>query len=114
VENHVSTPASIGVTLDALIDSLVERIAVRIADKLRGGQLSGYVDQANSPLGRRNHIKAVRTGALPGVRIGRRYLAIREDVERYIAQRQATLEGSAPTVDAVDALATELGFKRPR
>ncbi|HWA24390.1 MAG TPA: helix-turn-helix domain-containing protein [Lacunisphaera sp.] len=95
---------------DALIDAVVERVADRVVDKLRGGEIVGYVDQADSPLGRRRHIQAIRSGALPGTQVGRRYLVRKVDLEKYIAQSSDVTTATPP--DAVEALAAELGFKR--
>ena len=99
--------------LGSFLDGLVEEIAVRVADKLRGGHLAGYVDQSDSPLGRRRHIEAVRSRALPGVKVGRRYLVRAEDLERFVAQRSDTAV-RVTVKDPVDQLAAELGHKRRR
>lgn len=95
--------------LDALLDALADRIAERVVKRLSTGGLDGFIDQAGSPLGRRRHIEAVRSGVLPGVRIGRRYLARREDVERFVgAGSSSRSEGGA--VAQADRLAAELGL----
>lgn len=96
----------------SLFDAFVERVADRIVDKLRGGHLSGFVDQSESPLGRRRHIQAVRSGQLPGVRVGRRYLVRQEDLERFVAARSGAVPTGRDSTDRIDALAAELGHKR--
>lgn len=42
----------------------------RMLVKLRAGNLAGYVDQSASPLGRRRHVNATRSGALPRAACG--------------------------------------------
>lgn len=100
--------------IDGLMDDLAEILAERVVRKLTAATVSDYVDQASSPLGPRRHIAAIKSGKLAGVRVGRRYLAHRKDVEELVAQKRrqarpperlATIE-----VDAVDALAAELGL----
>lgn len=95
--------------LDALLDALADRIADRVVKRLSSGGLDGFIDQTGSPLGRRRHIAAIRSGALPGIQVGRRYLARHDDVERFISGTAS----SSPDVDAgdrADQLAAELGL----
>lgn len=67
--------------LHALIDELVDLVeAAKPADD--------WVDQKTSPLGRERHCTLVRTGALKGVKDGRRIMVRRVDVEAYIAKHQ--------------------------
>jgi len=49
---------------------------------LRGGD--EYVDQHGSPAGARRFIGAIRSGKLKGVRAGRRWLATRDDHDRWL------------------------------
>lgn len=74
--------------LSSLFDALADRIADRVVDKLRAGDYPEYYDQQNSPLGPRRHIKAIKSGLLAGIRIGRRHLALRKDVEAFIAKSE--------------------------
>jgi len=86
------------------------------------GQRDEWISQYDSPLGRRGHLKAVRTGALAGVKVGRRVLVRRSDVDSYlqkhVARPQASMPAAAPeTSDANDtaaALLTELGLRARR
>ena len=96
--------------LDGVVHTLADAIAQRVVDQLLTGEV-GYVDQVSSPLGRRNHINAIRRGVLPGKQIGRRWLARIQDVEGYIS-RSGTAEAlrRQPADDSVDQLATTLGF----
>jgi hypothetical protein len=102
-------------TLGAFLDELARQIAARVVDQLRATDLPGYVDQSVSPLGRRRHIAAIRSGNLPGVRIGRRYLARQDDVERFMATdgKRSRAVATTPEHD-LDALAAELGFRKRR
>lgn len=97
-------------TLSVLAQQIAEMVAARVVNHLRATELPGYVDQSASPLGRRRHIAAVRNGSLPGIRVGRRYLARHEDVDAYVARRSTTKERGSGAADTVDGLARELGL----
>ncbi len=102
-------------SLDPLFDALAELVAQKVVDKLRAGDMPGYVDQASSPLGRRRHISAIRQGKLPGLSVGRRYLARVTDVEAYVTRRPpsdvATSSTSRMSCERdIDALAAKLGL----
>lgn len=98
-----------GLDTQGLLEELAEQIATLVVAKLRAADMPGWVDQASSPLGRRRHINAVRSGKLPGVRVGRRYLARQEDVARFVAG--ATAVGTGAALSELD-LAAELGLRR--
>jgi excisionase family DNA binding protein len=78
-----------------------------------------WISQYDSPLGRRAHLKAVRAGALPGVKVGRRILVRRSDVDQYLQShvaRPRALVSPAKTEtrdvhDTAAALLTELGLR---
>lgn len=99
--------------LDRLVDLLAERIADAVVRRLARASTDEYLDQSTSPLGRRRHINAVRSGALPGKQVGRLYLARRSDVETFIS-KQSAREQVRPERDDADELATELGLVRKR
>lgn len=91
------------------IASLARAIAQYLADALRAGDHEGLVDQASSPLGSRRHISAIRRGDVPGYRVGRRWLARRDDVEAFAAK----LAGRpVPRRTKADELAAELARGR--
>ena len=91
--------------------ALADAIADRVVDRLRSGDFADYVDQASSPLGRRRHIVAIRTGALRGKQLGRRYLASRADVDAFMATDRA----KAPaTHDLIAQVENDLGLRRTR
>lgn len=102
-------------TFSGVVNDLAELIAERVAAKILSGTMSDFVDQASSPLGPRRHIAAIRTGKLVGTRVGRRYLARRQDVDEFVARTRrpsrTTSEHRGNSVgDSVDALADELGI----
>jgi hypothetical protein len=68
------------------IHDLAREIARHLADELRAGDVGDLIDQRASPLGSRRHISAIRSGRIPVYRIGRRWLARRDDVERHAAE----------------------------
>ena len=100
----------------ALFDELFEQFADAVAEKIVQRMQSGpgtYVDQSTSPLGRRRHIAAIRSGKLPGTRVGRQYLARAADVEAFVRSTHSEVDDSDP-VDTVDELAVELGLGKSR
>jgi cell division septation protein DedD len=99
--------------MSALVERIAQSVAQRVVDHLRATDFPGYVDQSTSPLGRRRHIAAVRASRLPGIRVGRRYLARREDVDAYVASSPAA-EQPARDRHSIDELAQELGLTRRR
>jgi hypothetical protein len=101
--------------LEVVLDPLAERIAALVVQKLCAEDFDGYVDQHKSVLGPRRHVNAIRSGALPGFQIGRRYLARDEHIEQYMAQQTARQRKGAKAAGkelTVDELALEMGFVR--
>lgn len=94
--------------LEVLARTLAPAIARAVVDELRAGQGADFYDQSSSPLGVRRHCAAIRAGKLPGTKVGRRWLAKRSDVERYMADLAAkpTREPSRE-----EQLAAELGLR---
>ncbi len=110
----ISTPTlrDAGALVQPLIDLLAEPIARRVVDLLRAGDLADHYDQTTSPLGSRRHCALIRRGVIPGTRIGRRWLALRSDVDRYLSGTAApTLPSPAPDGDPDEQLAAELGLR---
>jgi excisionase family DNA binding protein len=83
------------VDLDAL-DAHIRSLARAELRAERDEPGSDWIDQSRSPLGRRTHCSLVRSGELPGVRVHRRVLVRRRDLDAYI-ERHRTV--SAP-IDA--------------
>ncbi len=114
----ISTPTlrDAGALVQPLIDLLAEPIARRVVDLLQAGATPEHYDASDSPLGSRRHCALIRAGKIPGVRVGRRYLARREDVDRYLSGATApTLPSPAPEGADGDAeLARELGLRLVR
>ena len=98
--------------LSPQFEALAKRVAALVVEKLRGDNIAGFVDQSESPLGRRTHIEAVRSGKLPGKRIGRRYLVRREDLDLFVAANSSAVQERPQSTDRIDSLAAELGHKR--
>lgn len=105
---HTQTPSDL---IDAMVEHHARRTADLVVEYLRAVEFPGYIDQSTSPLGPRKHINAIRSGKLRGVRVRRRYLARREDVDAYIAENPQEERRSVDRDDA-DALAQELGLLR--
>ena len=79
-----------------------------LAQIKKGWAGTEWVDQNESPLGKRRHLELVRRGRLPGVRSGKRILVRRSDLDVYLAAHT-----KVPVRDeeeaAVDALLADLG-----
>ena len=62
-----------------------------------------WVDQDDSPLGKRAHLQAVRRGQLVGVKHGKRVLVRRSDLNSYLAKHSVKHSWSATdSCEAVD------------
>lgn len=58
----------------------------------RDASADDWIDQNRSPLGRKLHCALVRTGVLPGVKVHRRVLVRRRDLDAYLeSHRQAVV-----------------------
>lgn len=90
--------------IETLARALAPAIARAVVDELRAGETADMVDQRQSPLGSRRHIRAIRDGRMPGVRIGRRWLAKKADVEVFAANL------AKPKRTRSEQLAAEMGF----
>lgn len=87
--------------LESIVAALADLVAERVVQRLSSGPLPGWIDQAESPLGRRRHAALVRRGG-PGVaKVGRRFLATREavaaELER-VTSASASPKRAAPGV----------------
>jgi hypothetical protein len=66
------------------------------------GEEPGWVDQAQSPLGRRGHCALVRKGVLKGHKVGKRIFIRREELGRYIESHAAATAAPPPPTQAED------------
>ena len=82
---------------EAALDRRIREIALAIAREETHAS-EDWIDQGHSPLGRRVHCLLVRRGELPGVRIHRRVLVRRRDLDRYIESH-----GTKPAAVANDS-----------
>jgi excisionase family DNA binding protein len=74
------------------VDALDARIREIARDAIRselGERGDDWVSQHRSPLGREMHCRLVRDGKLPGVRVHRRVLVRRRDLDAYIESHRA-------------------------
>jgi hypothetical protein len=70
--------------LDVLADLLADKLTERIAS--RQAAASPYYDTEHNPLGKRRFLEAARRGDFPSFKRGRRVLALRTDVDAWIAK----------------------------
>lgn len=73
-----------------------------------------WVDQKNSPLGRRVHCEAARSGKLPAKKLKGRWLAKRSDVDAFIEQYGTKPPVEREGVDERTEMAEILAFRAPR
>ena len=99
--------------IDRLMEEFARSIAKHVVDLLRANEMPEYYDQSSSPLGRRRFIGLVRRGEVPGVRVGRRFLAKRVDVDRWMVLNGIEPR-STPGASWTDDLARELGLVKRR
>lgn len=78
-----------GATLDtnAVLGALAELLAPKVAELLaaRAPEAPAYYSQANSPLGKRRYLEAARAGCFVSSKRGKLVLALRADVDAWIA-----------------------------
>lgn len=90
-----------------LLDMLLDELADRVAARLSAPKATEFVDQQSVGFDAKTYVRAARAGEFPASKIGRRWVARRADVERW-------LEGKRPRPpgDAVDlpALRARLGL----
>jgi hypothetical protein len=73
-----------------------------------------WIDQKGSPLGRRLHCEAARTGALRARKVGKTWLARRADIDAYIEAHGKKAPSDRPVTDEATAVAEILEFRAPR
>jgi hypothetical protein len=73
-----------------------------------------WIDQKNSPLGRRLHCEAARTGALRAKKLKGRWLARRADIDAYIEAHGTKPPAERDIVDEQRAVAEVLQFRAPK
>ncbi|WP_169928385.1 helix-turn-helix domain-containing protein [Labilithrix luteola] len=76
----------------------------------QGAAKSEWVDQKNSPLGRRRHCDLAREKKLPSVKDGRRVLIKRSDIDAYLKSKQVvSIDEDAEFEAEAKRLAAEMG-----
>ncbi len=94
--------------MSAIRDAL-HRAADLVADALEQAATPEWISQDDSPLGKRAHLDAVRSGLLPARESGRLRLVRRVDMEAYLAKRKvkATVKAETLTQDESEDRAAE-------
>jgi hypothetical protein len=85
-------PAQEAAQLAAALRVLAKILAPFLAEEMHtpaANDLGEWVDQCRSPLGRRLHCAAARSGKLAARKVGRRWLVRRADLETFIATHGA-------------------------
>jgi hypothetical protein len=103
--------------LSALLDPLLDALADKIVSKLTAGALPGFVDQVQSPLGRRRHVAACRARIArgePGAAIvGRRHLMSQEALAAELRSAGSRRSKDVAPRSVADELRAQLGLPRP-
>lgn len=100
-----------------IADGLVDAFAAML---VLGSSDNEWVHQANSPLGRRKHLKLAKSGVFPSarreqhevggvVKKGRRWFVLRSEVNAYIGKGAPARVASTETEEVDDILATVVG-----
>lgn len=96
--------------LHAFVDELADML-----ERSDTAEADEWVDQTNSPLGRRRHCELARKGVLPASLDGRRYKVRRADVERYLQTKALVVVDPKASEDAeVDRVIAMLSTKKRR
>lgn len=93
------------VVADAVADMVVAQLAI-------GNAQNEWIDQKHSPLGRLKHLELVRTGKLPGRKLGHSVLVRRDDLNAYIEREGLRREVPVEEQDVVDIVEELTGAGR--
>jgi hypothetical protein len=102
-------------TLAALVGGIEKWVRETVRAEVARPAPDDWIDQDESPLGRRRHLDLVRRGALPGKKEGKRVLVRRADIDAYregLPARAPAPGRAAPkaTERTVDDDLRDLGF----
>ncbi len=81
-------------TLDGILDLLADKLAERLATQR--SDAAPFYDADTAPVKRRQFLEAARRGEFPSFKRGKKVLARREDVERWIESGARERTASAP------------------
>ncbi|WP_438014897.1 helix-turn-helix domain-containing protein [Sorangium sp. So ce315] len=118
-----SAPLSKGeAAINAAVAAIFAGVRQLVKAELHAAKGDGdpWVSQEDSPLGRREHCKLARSGALPGRKVGKRWLVRRSELDAYIEAHGATPKPAEaePAGDqdepTADDVLHELGLERVR
>ena len=98
-------------TLHSRLAELYRQLA-EAHEQLALEQATDWVDQTQSPLGRRRHCALVRSGALPGRRIGRRVLVPRSALDESIRGEAKPATADTKDNDEDEQLLLSIGMRR--
>ena len=76
-------------SVDRLLDSLLDELADRVAARLAAPKASDFVDQQTVGFDAKTYVRAARAGAFPASKVGRRWVARRADVEKWLDGQRA-------------------------
>ncbi len=97
----------------------IHAAAARFADDIATAielQAGGteWVDQNDSPLGKRRHLEACRRGDISSHKEGKRVLAKRVDIDAFIKSRPSASSTDVTTTDEVDDILAKAGLPAHR
>lgn len=98
-----------------LLAAFFELIQWVVRDTLRTNtsrEADEWIDQARSPLGRRQHLALVRRGILSGCKVGRRVLVRRAEIDEYVERHKIQARKVQVRGDGIDRELEALGFGR--
>jgi len=89
------------------VATLVGQLLDAMSERDDGSTGDPWVSQHESPLGAKLHCRLVRSGALPGSKVGRRVLVRKSDLDGYIELHRVEPRQAR---DELDRELEELGF----
>lgn len=101
-------------SVDRLLDSLLDELADRVAARLAAPKASDFVDQQTVGFDAKTYVRAARAGAFPASKVGRRWVARRVDVEKWLDGQRARPDQAPGSRVDLTALRTRLGLGERR
>jgi hypothetical protein len=99
-------------------EAIAELIRGIVREELRAAQDDDagdpWVDQNESPLGRREHCRLARDGAFPARKVGKRWLARRSALDAFIEAHPTAKADGAPANDTAASVLAEVGIELVR
>jgi len=93
------------IDIDVFLNAIAEKVAEKLATRATSGAAAAeaYYDARTAPCGKRPFLEAAARGDFPSFKTGRKVLARRADVERWIEAQPRTAPRAAAPASDLDA-----------